>query len=169
MYCRVLRFNCIVHRKALARNPQTKRLLSSPLPSSPAPPNEEGAEKVRFKIELYHTIVIVWVYYTTQVDDTRPEAGFFFCNGLQYNIIFGGVAIRMVVVRNVTFVQACTKPRVSNSIVRQNEKGKKWRSRVRQTLRQATFRISVGRVARVCKPHLSLTAALLGFNGLQLS
>ena len=34
---------------------------------------------VRFKTELYHTIVIVWVYYTTQVDDTRPEAGFL-CN-----------------------------------------------------------------------------------------
>ena len=52
----------------------------------------------------------------------RPD---FFCNGLQY--IFGGVAIRMVVVRNVTFVQACTKQReisCSNSIVRQNEKKK---------------------------------------------
>ena len=33
------------------------------------------------KTELYHTIVIVWVYYTTQVDDTRPEAGFFFVTG----------------------------------------------------------------------------------------
>ena len=72
----------------------------------------------------------------------------------------GGVAIRMVVVRNVTFVTKQREISCSNSIVRQNEKKQKWRSRVRQTLRQATFRISVGRVARVCKPHLSLTAAL---------